>query len=282
MLVDNYDDANYADIAFTDADNISESGGFLSYGTSSGADVSHTHSNLNIMSSAYRRVILRMKTTHPGSDLATKALDGDASTIWHSGASAPGWIRVDLGADRTIARVKLLTSMSTSGPTSHTVRLLNSSLTPIASSTLTNENTADNTWLKWVIAKSGVSGVSGVRYMDVKTTSSPCQVAWREIQVCGENCGTNYALGKTAIASTTRSTWTGTGKLYWDFGTGIDADRSLSFTVYPDGQWRTYNLDVGNNANWKGTIKALRIDAHDSPASQSGATFAFDYLTVTD
>jgi len=69
------------------------------------------------------------------------------------------------------------------------------------------------------------------------------------------------------------------GQIYFttssDTPWGFNDTESISFTLIPDGQFHTYVLDMSTIAGWKGTIKELRLDPGDTPA-----TFDIDYIRI--
>ena len=111
---------------------------------------------------------------------ASAAVDGNLKDWWGSGAHAPQWIEVDLGAQYVISEVRLLPSQSPPGQTIHRI---------LAKGTATGGRyvlihtfdgfTTDNSWLTYAPAEPA----RGVRYIRIETVSSPSWVSWREIVV---------------------------------------------------------------------------------------------------
>lgn len=58
--------------------------------------------------------------------------------------------------------------------------------------------------------------------------------------------------------------------------TALSEDASLAVQVVGDGQFREYELDLGQNPRWRGVVSALRID----PATEPGRRFALDYIRL--
>jgi hypothetical protein len=56
-----------------------------------------------------------------GSHTPDKAIDGDPSTFWSAGGSAPKWIHLDLKQPKSISTIRLTVSQSPAGATSHDV-----------------------------------------------------------------------------------------------------------------------------------------------------------------
>jgi len=108
-----------------------------------------------------------------------KAVDGDLSTMWNSGAYAPQWIELDLGRDYPISAIELMPAQyPTPARTTHRVygRAADS-----ATAVLLHQfagTTADGQWLTVSVPSS-----TCLRYVRVDTTASPSWVAWKEIVV---------------------------------------------------------------------------------------------------
>lgn len=104
------------------------------------------------------------------------AFDGDVTTIWSAGASAPAWIQFDLGQPMTISRVRLNVSQTPPGPTTHEISggPTPDSLTLIGT---LDGNTTEEQWLELN------KPANNVRYVKIETIKSPSWVAWREIEI---------------------------------------------------------------------------------------------------
>lgn len=104
------------------------------------------------------------------------AVDGNFSTLWNSGAFPAQWIELDMGSDRMVGNLNLVTGMYPNGPVNHEVlgRTAAGAWVSLAN------------WNGWATDGQllGVQVVQGtpVRYIIVNTTASPSWVAWREIQ----------------------------------------------------------------------------------------------------
>jgi len=114
------------------------------------------------------------------SNPARMAVDRNLDNWWGSGAFAPQWIEIDLGANYVIGEFKLLPSQSPAGKTVH--RLLVKG--PVANDQYellyTFEGiTVDFMWLSHKLDEP----MRGIRYIRVETVSSPSWVSWREIEV---------------------------------------------------------------------------------------------------
>lgn len=116
------------------------------------------------------------------------AIDGKSETAWNAGdfasATAPKWIQLDLGLNTTIMEIKLKVTQSPNGATIHEIwggpSNDEASMTQLEKiSQITSEGD--------LISLKGekLSGRSDIRYLRVKTTSSPSWVGWREIEVFG-------------------------------------------------------------------------------------------------
>ncbi len=108
------------------------------------------------------------------------AVDGDAGTLWNSGADAPQWIEVDLGQPYAIGTVRLLISQYPAGDTTHRVLGKGPGANePFFELTRFEDATEDGQWLEF----SPEEPWAGVQTIRVETVASPSWVAWREIEV---------------------------------------------------------------------------------------------------
>lgn len=112
---------------------------------------------------------------------AAKAVDGDVTSKWVSGGSAPQWIQVDLGAAHSISEIKLLVEQTPAGQTTHVVSGSADGTTWQTITTFTGITTAGQ-MLDYTLPQP----ITNIRYVKISTTASPSWVAWREIQVLGQ------------------------------------------------------------------------------------------------
>lgn len=110
----------------------------------------------------------------------SKAVDGTFATWWGAGAPPPQWIEIDLGTPVTIRLIRLITSQSPEGETTHQI-LGGGTSEKLNALHEFRGRTADNQTLEFKPA----SPITGIRYVRVMTTQSPSWVAWREIEVIG-------------------------------------------------------------------------------------------------
>ncbi len=105
-----------------------------------------------------------------------QAIDGKSDTSW-TATDAPQWIEVDLGAVVPLKKMRLLTSQSPAGQTTH---VITGDATPAPSKVLQtlSGNTAEGQWLE----SSWESAPVNVRYVRIRTTSSPSWVSWHELE----------------------------------------------------------------------------------------------------
>jgi F5/8 type C domain len=111
---------------------------------------------------------------------ASYATDGLAETLWNAGAFAPQWIQIDLGAQYTIGRIKLIVAQTPAGYTDHQVWIRGA--LPDDPERLLQEfqgETRDPETLDYT----PTTPVTGIRYIRIETTTSPSWVAWREIEI---------------------------------------------------------------------------------------------------
>jgi|GEM_PF-1141565 hypothetical protein len=102
---------------------------------------------------------------------------------WSSGGFDPAWIQLDLGATESVKKIRLLTSQTPSGATTHVITGSNSITaagalySPITLGTI-SANTVDDQWLNLEFP-----AWQGVRYIRITTTKSPSWVGWRQLQI---------------------------------------------------------------------------------------------------
>jgi F5/8 type C domain len=117
-----------------------------------------------------------------GEHVAANAVDGDGETFWNAGGFPPQWIEIELGQPYNIKGVRLITSQSPAGPTTHEVYGKGPGtngawqlLQRFQGNTADGE-VLDETWPQ------PVTGIEGIR---VITTQTPSWVGWREIEIIG-------------------------------------------------------------------------------------------------
>lgn len=106
------------------------------------------------------------------------AVDGNPWTYWLAGAGAPQWIQIDLGAEKKLSKIELLTAQTPAGYTVHEIHGRAASGAWVSYFGAFSQYTYDNQWLSMPITSS-----IPVRYLFIYTTSSPSWVAWREVKV---------------------------------------------------------------------------------------------------
>jgi hypothetical protein len=117
-----------------------------------------------------------------GEHVAANAVDCDRGTFWSAGGIPPQWIEVELGQPSDIKRVRLTTSQTPAGPTTHEVYGRGPGTKGAWQLLYRFEgNTADGEALDEALPQS-VTGIEAIR---VVTTRSPSWVGWREIEIIG-------------------------------------------------------------------------------------------------
>ena len=120
--------------------------------------------------------------------LPLNAVDGNLETVWSSGKSSPQWIQIDLDSPASISRISLIVAQDPGGNTIHQIYAGASEL----DLALVHEfagSTADGDLLEYIPE----IPMHGIRYVKILTTESPSWVAWRDIEI----------LGNEELASTT-------------------------------------------------------------------------------
>jgi predicted amidohydrolase YtcJ len=108
----------------------------------------------------------------------SNAIDRDRQTVWNSGSAPEQWIQIDLGAPRSLAAVRLVTSQSPSGATVHQV-WVGDSQTNLRLAHEFKGQTQDFQELSYTPS----APATNVRFIRIVTTESPSWVAWREIEI---------------------------------------------------------------------------------------------------
>jgi hypothetical protein len=108
-----------------------------------------------------------------------RVVDGLKLYSWSSGAYAPQWVEIDLGAPVSIARARLFASQFPDGPTEHRIYGRATSGDPWQLLATIAGLTVDNQVLEYAPP----SPWTDIRYVQVSTASSPSWVAWREVEL---------------------------------------------------------------------------------------------------
>jgi predicted amidohydrolase YtcJ len=126
-------------------------------------------------------------------NLPWRAVDGSLESLWNGGQSAPQWIQVDLGSPSTISSMRLTVSQYPAGETLHQV-YAGPSPTELTLVHEFNGITKDSDVLEFTPPVP----LNGIRYVKIETTQSPSWVAWREIEILGneENPASSPEPGK--------------------------------------------------------------------------------------
>ncbi len=103
--------------------------------------------------------------------------DNNPNTLWNSGGGASQWIDIDVGYDRVVSKIQLLTAQYPFGVTQHNIYGRTNAGQWVYFGML-NGYTTDSQWLTFNINQS-----TPIRYIVVMTSASPSWVAWREIKV---------------------------------------------------------------------------------------------------
>jgi len=106
------------------------------------------------------------------------AVDGDHKTLWNSGDFAPQWIEIDLGAQSSVKKIRLLVSQTPSGETVH--QLLGKG--GEEAYRLLHEFRGFTKDLD-VLEYEPPTPLKGIRFIRILTTVSPSWVSWFEIEV---------------------------------------------------------------------------------------------------
>jgi hypothetical protein len=116
-----------------------------------------------------------------GDEPPEQAVDEIGNTSWSSGADAPQWIEIDLGAPASITEIRLLVAQYPEGATVHVIRGRSNSGNFMDLHTF-NQVTRDRDWLVFTPE----TPIDNIQVIRVQTVSSVSWVAWSEIQVFGE------------------------------------------------------------------------------------------------
>jgi hypothetical protein len=111
-----------------------------------------------------------------------QAVDDDGDTLWGAGEGPPQFIEIDLGAPTTIARILLTAGQYPGGATVHQIWVRG----PGESLRQVHEfrgNTRDSQVLQFAPS----TPLTGVQFVRILTIASPSWVAWKEVEVYGED-----------------------------------------------------------------------------------------------
>jgi hypothetical protein len=135
---------------------------------------------------------------------SSKAVDGNTTTYWNSGAAAPQRFQVDLGAGYSIGEVKLTVYQSVAGNSSYTVSGSSNGFTWTTLKTWSSASTSDGRILDNVFP----TPPSNIRLIRVDITSSPsgAKVGLREVLVYKSSA---IAAAPSTITHTLAKGWTG-------------------------------------------------------------------------
>ncbi len=111
-------------------------------------------------------------------DPPENAFDGNRSTKWSAGAHPPAWVEVDLGQERIVSDMRLIVSQYPAGYTLHEVQVAGEDRVFETARTL-GGYTSDGQELEISFDPFLVD----VRYVRVRTETSPSWVAWYEVDV---------------------------------------------------------------------------------------------------
>lgn len=114
----------------------------------------------------------------------SNAVDGSSETAWNAGGAAPQWIQIDLGAPATVSSVHLTVAQTPDGETIHQV-LAGVSLAEMKLVHEFRGATSDNQVLVFTFGPP----LTGIRFVEIRTTRSPSWVAWKEIEILGTEGG---------------------------------------------------------------------------------------------
>ena len=112
----------------------------------------------------------------------TQAVDNDPTTVWNAGELPEEWIQINLQGTFRITEIRLLVAQTPAGNTTHHVQTRLASDQDYVTVFEFNADTHDGVWLL-LEPESPLENVGQIR---IVTISSPSWVAWREIQVFGE------------------------------------------------------------------------------------------------
>ena len=125
----------------------------------------------------------------------------------------------------------------------------------------------------WELTKS-LSGSASNSILNLSITGTD------PYMISPDNLGMDADSAKYVLLNMKNGTNTSAGRFYWTTNatTHFNFDYSTPVNLLPnDTELRNYVLDMGEESNWKGTIKRIRLDP--SSSANSG-TFDIDYIKV--
>jgi len=117
-----------------------------------------------------------------GEERPENAVDDNAGTQWGAGDGPVQWIEIDLEGSYNVTEIRLLVAQYPAGSTTHRVQVRSSSSDAYQTIYEFIGSTNDNEWLEFT-PEMLLENVSQIR---IQTIASPSWVAWKEIQVYGE------------------------------------------------------------------------------------------------
>ena len=129
------------------------------------------------------------------------AADGNTETLWNSGGPPTQWIDIDLGYDRAISRLRMLTAQLPAGNTVHNL-YGRTEAGQWYYFGVWGGYTTDSQWLQMDTGDS----MAPVRYLVLQTTQGPSWVAWREFEAWDggtmqDSCFSNTPQGWVVVRS---------------------------------------------------------------------------------
>lgn len=125
-------------------------------------------------------------------------------------------------------------------------------------------------------------------YVNVEDTGYPIQqglrlkLEWNDPNLLGPETTWNAKDASAIYVRAAYKTTSTRAEIFWETTEqpGFSAEQSASFEVVPDGQLRTYKLNLAAHPSYRGTIRRLRFDPVES--GQSGETVTVEAITAIE
>lgn len=134
-------------------------------------------------------------------------------------------------------------------------------------------------WSAFYSPHFATNGVAAGYWWGTTSGSDPFVVGPDNISITAR--ANHYISFRMKMHKTTSATdrfGSSSAEIYWETSAepSMDENKKVTFKTYGNGQWKTYNVRIGNHAKWTGTIKRFRID----PCMASGVRVEIAWIKI--
>lgn len=140
--------------------------------------------NGSVISTGVATTTSRVRNNDTATFGGQNVVDSFSNTIWNAGASPTQWVELDLGAPQQVRGLKLHVEQSPDGNTVTEIRA-GASANPTSIRRTLSCYTRNGQTINVVFP----TPLENVQYLQIRTTSGPSHVAWREVTVFGSAPG---------------------------------------------------------------------------------------------